>query len=69
MADYLFWHRANTENSGFFRENRYLDDEREREESEDERLRLAVCLCRRVVEHLLRPAICLVGDRNTGNLD
>ena len=35
MADYLFWHRANTENSGFFRENRYLDpakvSERERE--------------------------------------
>ena len=31
MADYLFWHRANTENSGFFRENRYLDQERERE--------------------------------------
>ena len=82
MADYLFWHRANTENSGFFSENRYLDQELEREsERERERERegqggseghgvhLVVCLCSRVVEHLLRAAICLVGDRNTGNLD
>ena len=69
MADYLFWHRerANTENSGFFRENRYLDPGRE--QSQSHRLHLAVCLCRRVVEHLLRPAICLGADRNTGNLD
>ena len=35
MADYLFWHRANTENSGFFRENRYLDQERERERAKE----------------------------------
>ena len=80
MADYLFWHRANTENSGFFRENRYLDQEREREsqrenqrererESEDDPLLLLVCLWRRVVEHLLRSAIRLVSDSNTGNLD
>ena len=69
MADYLFWHRANTENSGFFRENRYLAPEREREASESHRFQLEVCLCRRVVEHLLRLTICLVVDSNTGNLD